>query len=116
VSVSVRKEFHPNAIVVPLTAVVQGASGAAVYTVAPLPKAPGPAGGPTFATAALVPVTLGLQTDTQAQVSSPRITAGTTIITTRPDSLQDKSKVAYSPNGPAGGAARGAQSPQADSP
>jgi RND family efflux transporter MFP subunit len=119
VSVSVRKEFHPNAIVVPLTAVVAGPSGAAVYTVAPLPKPPGPAGppgGPTFATATLVPVTLGLETDTQAQVSSPRITPGTMIITTRPDSLQDKSKVAYSPNGPAGGAARGAQSPQADSP
>jgi hypothetical protein len=115
----VRKEFHPNAIVVPLTAVVAGPSGAAVYTVAPLPKPPGPAGppgGPTFATATLVPVTLGLETDTQAQVSSPRITPGTMIITTRPDSLQDKSKVAYSPNGPAGGAARGAQSPQADSP
>jgi HlyD family secretion protein len=116
VSVSVRKQFSPNAIVVPLTAIVQGASGAAVYTVAPLPMPPGPAGGPTFATATLVPVTLGLQTDTQAQVTSPKVTAGTTVITTRPDSLQDKSKVAYSPNGPAGGAARGAQGPQADSP
>ena len=127
VSVSVRKEFHPNAIVVPITAVVQGATGAAVYTVAPMPAPPGgppagekkpagPAGGPTFAQAKLVPVTLGLQTDTHAQVTSPQITAGTTIITTRPDSLQDKSTVAYSPNGPAGGAARGAQGPQADSP
>jgi multidrug efflux pump subunit AcrA (membrane-fusion protein) len=132
VSVSVRKEFHPSAIVVPLAAVVQSPTGAAVYTVAP-PAAPpggapagpapaagakpaGPAGGPTFAQAKLVPVTLGLQTDTQAQVTSPLITAGTTVITTRPDSLQDKSPVAYSPNGAAGGPTRGAQSPQADAP
>ena len=50
-------------------------------------------------------------------VSSPQITAGTTIITTRPDSLQDKSTVAYSPAGAGGGgAAKGAQSPRADSP
>lgn len=130
VSVSVRTRFQRNAIIVPLTAVVQGATGAAVYTVAPLPAPPGgapaggppaakpgaPAGGPTFAQAKLVPVKLGLQTDTQAQVTSPEITAGTTIITTRPDSLQDKSTVAYSPGGPAGGAPKGAQSQQADSP
>ena len=62
VSVSVRKQFHPRAIVVPLTSVVQGSSGAAVYTVVPLPEKPGaagPPGAPTFATATLVPVTLG---------------------------------------------------------
>jgi len=126
VSVSVRKESHPGAIVVPITAVVQGPSGAAVYTIAPLPAPPGgpppgakpgpPAGGPAFALAKLVPVQLGLQTDTQAQVSSPQIKAGTTIITTRPDALQDKSMVAYSPNGPPSGPSRGAQGSQADSP
>jgi multidrug efflux pump subunit AcrA (membrane-fusion protein) len=134
VSVSVRKEFHPSAIVVPLAAVVQSPTGAAVYTIAPSAPPPGGAaaggpppavgakpagptpGSPTFAQAKLVPVTLGLQTDTQAQVSSPLITAGTTVITTRPDSLQDKSPVAYSPSGAAGGASRGAQSPQADAP
>jgi multidrug efflux pump subunit AcrA (membrane-fusion protein) len=123
VSVNVRKEFSPGAIVVPLTAVVQGPSGAAVYAIAPMPPPPGgapaggpppgakPAGGPTFAMAKLVPVKLGLQTDTQAQVTSPEIRAGTTVITTRPDALQDKSTVAYSPSGPAGAAARGSQSP-----
>lgn len=121
VTVSVRKEFHPRAIVVPLTAVVQSPAGAAVYTLAPLPAPPGgspkgakagpPAGGPSFALAKLVPVKLGLETDTQAQVTSPRITAGTTVITTRPDALQDKSMVAYSPNGPPGGAGSGAASP-----
>ncbi len=117
VSVSVRTRYAHDAIVVPLTAVVQGPSGAAVYTVAPMPVPPGgppagakpaaPAGAPTFAQAKLVPVTVGLQTDTQAQVTSPQITAGTTIITTRPDSLQDKSMVAYSPSG----APKGTQGP-----
>ena len=128
VSVNVRKEFQAGAIVVPLTAVVQGPTGAAVYAIAPMkPPAGGPAaggppaggpppgakpaGGPAFATAKLVPVKLGLQTDTQAQVTSPEIRPGTTVITTRPDALQDKSTVAYSPNGPPGGAARGAASP-----
>lgn len=122
VAVSVRKEFHPSAVVVPLTAVVQGAGGTAVYTVAPLPAPPGggspsgakragPPGGPAFAIAKLVPVKLGVETDTQAQVISPQITAGTTVITTRPDALQDKSMIAYSPNGPAGGGATGAQGP-----
>jgi multidrug efflux pump subunit AcrA (membrane-fusion protein) len=125
VSVSVRKEYHPNAIVVPIAAIVPGASGSAVYVLAPMAAKPGappagppagappaagakpagpPPGSPSFAYAKLVPVTLGLQTDTQAQVISPQITAGTTVITTRPDALQDKSLVAYSPNAPAGGA------------
>jgi hypothetical protein len=86
----------------------------------PKGAAPGgaaPAGGPTFALAKLVPVKVGLQTDTQAQVISPLITAGTTVITTRPDALADKSVVAYTPNPAAGGAPRNsAQSPQADAP
>jgi len=66
--------------------------------------------------AKLVPVTLGLQTDTLAQVTSPQIRAGTPVIVTRPDALADKSLVAFAPNGPAGGASRGAQSPEADAP
>jgi multidrug efflux pump subunit AcrA (membrane-fusion protein) len=116
VSVNVRKDIHRNVIVVPLTALVQGDSGSAVYTVVPLPPPPGaasgagggapPAGaaaaGPpkpqlTFAQAKLVPVTVGLQTDVTAEVDSPAINAGTVVITTRPDSLQDKSTVAYTP-------------------
>jgi HlyD family secretion protein len=121
VSVNVQKESHRNAIVVPLTAIVTSANGPAVYTVvAPPARPPGagpppgaagppsaasgkpgtPGGGPQFALAKLVPVRLGLQTDTLAQVSSPLIKDGTTIITTRPDSLQDKSLVAYSPSAP----------------
>ena len=118
VSVHVQKESHPNAIVVPLTAIVTSANGPAVYTLVAPPASPpgsgpppgaagalpaaggkpgaGP-GGPQFALAKLVPVKLGLETDTLAQVTSPLITVGTTIITTRPDALQDKSLVAYSP-------------------
>jgi hypothetical protein len=107
-------------IVVPRTALVQGDSGSAVYTVVPLPLPPGagagagagrpaggpPAGGPPgkpagpqlqFAQAKLVPVTVGLLTDVSAEVASPDISDGTTVITTRPDSLQDKSTVAFTP-------------------
>jgi HlyD family secretion protein len=134
VSVSVRKEYRPGAVVVPLTAIVQGANGAAVYTVVAPPAPPGgapqggpppaagakpggpPGGGLQFALAKLVPVTVGLQTDTQAQVISPQIRPGTPVIVTRPDALQDKSLVAFAPNGPAGGASKGAQSPESDDP
>ncbi len=56
--------------------------------------------------AKVVPVQVGLETDTLAEVRSPLVQAGTTVITTRPDALQDKSIVAI--GGPAG-AARGAQ-------
>ncbi|MBV8579790.1 MAG: efflux RND transporter periplasmic adaptor subunit [Candidatus Eremiobacteraeota bacterium] len=145
VSVSVRKEYHPNAIVVPRTAVFQTENGANVFTVAALPPPPagapgaggggGPAGGGApggggaggakggaggakgggpggqggpppikLMQAKVVPVKIGLQTDTLAEVQSPDIKAGTTVITTRPDALQDKSTVAIS--GPAAGRAQ----------
>jgi HlyD family secretion protein len=165
VSVNVRKEFHPNAIVVPRTAVFQSDKGANVYTVAELPapaagapgaggSAPG-AGGPAAAAspggaqsggapgggrrkrggaggaaggaapggaggagggpgaqqgppvklmqAKVVVVQVGLQTDTMTEIRSADIRPGTTVITTRPDALQDKSVVAIS-GGPRGGA------------
>ena len=150
VSVNVRKEFHPNAIVVPRTAVFQSDKGANVYTVADLPApAPGASGAPGAGGAAaaagaagaapsggagsgggkrarggaaaggpggpgaqqgppvklmqakVVPVSVGLQTDTQTEIRSADIRPGTTVITTRPDALQDKSVVAI------GGAAAG---------
>jgi len=144
VSVSVRKEFHPNAVVVPRTAVFQTESGANVYTVAALPSpSPGPggppaaapqasgssgaakagggrrggagaAGGPggpagppmTVMQAKQVPVQIGLQTDTLTEIRSAQIQPGTTVITTRPDALQDKSPVAFAP---AAGGRRGPQ-------
>ncbi|GAC1575088.1 MAG: hypothetical protein NVS3B7_07410 [Candidatus Elarobacter sp.] len=127
VSVNVRKAFHPGAVVVPRTAVFQTESGANVFTVvaaAPPPGGPpgaskaapgaikGPPGaqqGPpmTFMRAKVVRVDLGLQTDTLAEVRSPVILPGTTVITTRPDALQDKSTVAI--GGPSAGAHGGAQ-------
>jgi HlyD family secretion protein len=152
VSVSIRKEYHPNAIVVPRTAVFQSDKGANVYTVAELPSpapgapgaggaaaggapaaaaspaaagsgaaggggrkrggaggAAGGAGGPggqqgppvKLMQAKVVPVQVGLQTDTLTEIRSADIRPGTTVITTRPDALQDKSVVAI------GGAAAG---------
>jgi len=111
VTAQVQKEKHDNAILVPRTAVFQTESGANVFTVvdppqaagAPGPAAPpagGPPGGPAqpvIKQAKIVPVQVGLQTDTVAEVRSPDITPGTTIITTRPDALQDKSTVAMAP-------------------
>jgi multidrug efflux pump subunit AcrA (membrane-fusion protein) len=125
VSVVVRKEFHPGAIVVPRTAVFQSDTGTSVYTVAAAPAPPGgappagggapPAGGaaakgpppPQIMKAVQVPVTVGLQTDTTAEIRSPQIGPGTTVITTRPDALRPDSLVAISP--PAAGGAHGAQ-------
>ncbi|HEY6233615.1 MAG TPA: efflux RND transporter periplasmic adaptor subunit [Candidatus Elarobacter sp.] len=155
VSVNVRKEFHPNAIVVPRTAVFQSDKGANVYTVAELPApAPGASGAPAGGAAAggappsggagsgaaaggrrkggggaggpggagagaqqgppvklmqakVVAVTVGLQTDTLTEIRSAEIRPGTTVITTRPDALQDKSVVAIggaAAGGPRGGA------------
>lgn len=138
VSVNVRKEFHPGAIVVPRTAVFQSDTGSNVYTVAAMPPpspgpngaapagqgggAPaqgaggrrgGPGGGPPvkLMKAKMVPVQVGLQTDTMAEVRSPAIKPGTTVITTRPDALQNDSTVAITlPGGGNGaGGGRGAQ-------
>ncbi len=133
VSVNVRKAMHKNTIVVPRTAVFQTDQGANVFTVVdpPAPPAgagggappagaggapkgaggPGPAAAPVVIKAAkVVPVKLGLQTDTLAEVQSVDITPGTLVITTRPDALQDKSPVAMSA-APPGGRAGGRKSP-----
>jgi len=111
ITAQVQKEKHDNTIVVPLTAVFQTEAGANVFTVvdppAPAAGAPG-AGGPpppVIKAAKVVPVKLGLQTDTLAEVISPDVQPGTTIITTRPDALQDKSIVAMS--APANATGRG---------
>ena len=96
VAVTVRKEFHPSAIVVPRAAVFETESGANVFIVTSLAPPSGAAGAPPSAAAKgppvrlmqakVVPVQVGLQTDTQAEVRSPEIKPGTTVITTRPDS------------------------------
>jgi HlyD family secretion protein len=125
VSVAVRTQYHPNAIVVPKTAVVQNESGAGVFIVVSLPPPPAGAGGAPaaggppaagpgrppgppvrIAQAKLVPVKLGLQTDVDAEIQSPDVGPGTTVITSRPDALQDKGMVAIAGVPPGGGSAR----------
>ena len=86
VSVTIQKERHPNAIVVPRAAVAQTDQGANVFIVTR-------AAGGTYK-AEQVPVTLGVQTDTLSEVQSPRVTPGTMVVTTRPDALQNGSTVA----------------------
>jgi HlyD family secretion protein len=81
VSVTIPKARHNNAIVVPRSALAQTESGNSVF-IAENGKA------------TEVPVTVGLQTDTLTEVSSPKVTAGTQVITTRPDALQDGSPIA----------------------
>lgn len=81
VNVTIQKERHPGAIVVPRSAVAETESGTNVFIV-------------TGDKAEQVPVTVGLQTDTASEVRSPKIRPGTTVVTTRPDALQNGSTVA----------------------
>ncbi len=81
VAVTVTKARAAGAIVVPRSAVAQGPSGSMVYVVADNK-------------AQAVPVKVGVQTDTLAQVTSPRVQPGTMVVTTRPDALKDGSVVA----------------------
>jgi len=82
VSLIVEKERHPNAVVVPRTAIFQSDQGSNVYTV-------------VDGKAKVIPVKVGLQTDTLAEVHGD-VRPGTVVITTRPDALQDGSVVAVS--------------------
>jgi len=88
VSLIVEKERHPNAIVVPRTALFESDQGTNVYTV-------------VDKKAKVLPVKVGLETDTLAEVISSEVHPGTVVITTRPDALQDGSVVAIG-NGPPG--------------
>jgi|SRR5579872_2116694 len=81
VTATIVKERHAGVIVVPSNAVVQSLQGSVVFVVD---------GGH----AVRVPVTLGLQTDTLAEVSSPKIQAGTAVVARPPDGLQDGGAVA----------------------
>jgi multidrug efflux pump subunit AcrA (membrane-fusion protein) len=83
VNATIVQAIHRNAIVVPRSAVAQTDKGIFVYVVR---------GG----VASQVPVRLGIQTDTLSEVRSPRIVAGTEVITTRPEALRDGSLVAVS--------------------
>ncbi len=81
VNVVIVQARRRGAIVVPRSAVAQTGGATFVYAV-------------RGDVASQVPVRLGLQTDTLAQVISPRIVPGTLVITTRPDALRDGSVVA----------------------
>jgi multidrug efflux pump subunit AcrA (membrane-fusion protein) len=81
VTVTIQKELHKNAVVVPRTAIFQSDQGANVYTV-------------VDGKAKAIPVQLGLQTDTVSEVRGGGVSPGTVVITTRPDALQDGSVVA----------------------
>jgi HlyD family secretion protein len=83
VAVTVTKARAVGAVVVPRSAVAQTPTGNIVYVVA-------------NNKAQAVPVAVGVQTDTLSQVTSPRVTPGTMVITTRPDALKDGSDVAVS--------------------
>jgi RND family efflux transporter MFP subunit len=112
VTVQVVKERHTNTVIVPRTAIIDTPGGSSVFTVvdppgsaAGAPAGAGSAGGPQapiIKQAKAVPVQVGLQTDTLAEVISPDVPAGTTVITTKPDALQDKSIVAMSAPSTAG--------------
>ncbi|MEO6990392.1 MAG: efflux RND transporter periplasmic adaptor subunit [Candidatus Baltobacteraceae bacterium] len=93
VTVTVRKEYHKAAIVVPRTAVFSSDTGSSIYTVAD-------------GKAKALPVRVGLQTDTLAEISGVGVQPGTVVITTRPDALQDGSVVAIGgqPGAPPAGA------------
>jgi HlyD family secretion protein len=82
VTATIPKQQAKNAIVVPRAAVAQTDAGSNVFIVGPDHKAE------------MVPVQVGIQTDTLSQVSSPRVRPGTLVITTRPDALQNGSTVA----------------------
>ena len=84
VTVTIPKQRHDDAIVVPRSAIATNDSGSSVFIVGDDNKAKE------------VPVKLGLQTDTLAEVISPNVKAGTKVITTRPDALQNGSAVAVS--------------------
>jgi HlyD family secretion protein len=91
VSVIVRQAYRQNAVVVPRTAIFQTDTGDNVFTV-------------KDGKALQVPVVVGLQTDTEAEVKG--IASGTPVITTRPDSLQNGGVVAVV-NGPGSAPASG---------
>ncbi len=83
VSLVVEKERHPEATVVPRTALFSSDAGSNVYTI-------------VDGKAKMLPVTVGLETDTLVEVHGSGVRPGTTVITTRPDALQDGSVVAVS--------------------
>ena len=94
ISATIPKEQRSGVIIVPRSAIAEDQSGSSVFIV-------------QDGKAVQVPVRVGLETDTQAEVASDKITAGTKVITTRPDALKDGSVVAVNGAPGAPGAAGG---------
>ncbi len=82
VTATLPQQSHTNTIVVPRTAIAQTDKGNVVYVVGSNNKAQE------------VPVRVGIQTDTLAEVLASAVQPGTKVITTRPDALKDGSLVA----------------------
>lgn len=87
ITATLPKQSAEHAVVVPRSAVAQTANGNVVYVV-------------VDGKAQMVPVKVGVETDTLAQVVSPKVQAGAVVITTRPDALKDGSPVMVSSGGP----------------
>lgn len=87
ITATLPKESRKNTIVVPRTAIAQTEKGDAVFVV-------------NGDKAVQVPVRVGIQTDTLAEVLSSQVQPGTKVITTRPDALKDGSVVAVNGAGP----------------
>jgi HlyD family secretion protein len=90
ITATIPEQTARNAVVVPRSAIAQTANGSVVYVV-------------QANKAVEVPVKVGVQTDTLSQVVSPKVQAGTVVITTRPDALKDGSVVAVNNPGPGSG-------------
>jgi multidrug efflux pump subunit AcrA (membrane-fusion protein) len=87
VAATLPEQAHKGAVVVPRSAVAQTEKGYAVFVVGADNKAQE------------VPVQVGIQTDTQSEVLSPKVQPGAKVITTRPDTLKDGSAVAVNTTG-----------------
>jgi RND family efflux transporter MFP subunit len=80
VSVTAVKAHHADVLLVPVGAIARGPSGSNVFTI-------------ENGRAKSVPVRVGLQTDTLAEVRGPGLSTRTTVITTQPNGLQNGSVV-----------------------
>jgi RND family efflux transporter MFP subunit len=93
VVVTAVRAHHGDVLLVPSAALMNGASGAYVFSV-------------VDGKAKRVPVRLGLQTETQAEVAGAGLAPGTAVITSKPTGLQDGYPVVVPSAAPAGAAGR----------
>jgi RND family efflux transporter MFP subunit len=94
VTVTAMSAHHAGVLLVPSAAVDSGAKGSTIFTV-------------VDGKAHSIPVRVGLQTDTQAEVRGDGLAPGTTVVTSPPTGLQNGSAVADHDAAAAGGAPAG---------